>query len=102
MVLDFECECLGDSYSGRYCEVTSTRIQILQAVAKSFASIAILIIISVAIFIVVMDILTYCFGIDLTRRERELLQEKNYLKKNKRTASKNLLSRSVTLVEKVI
>lgn len=107
LLLDFKCECLGDSYSGRFCEVTSSRIQILQAVAKSFAFIAILAITIVAIFIVVMDILTYCFGIDLTRKERALMREKSYLKKKKRPdslrlSSIGLSSRAVPLVERVI
>ena len=40
--LDFTCECLGESYSGRYCEITATKTTVLKIVAKSFGYIAIL------------------------------------------------------------
>ena len=81
MLLDYKCECLGDSYSGRHCEITSSRILILRAVSKSFAFIAIIAMVSVAAFIIVMDILTYCFGIDLTRAERHRMRQKKVFEK---------------------
>ncbi|CAF5218913.1 unnamed protein product, partial [Rotaria magnacalcarata] len=62
ILLNYKCECLGDSYSGRHCEIPSMKITILKIVSKSFAYIAIIAMISVAMFIVIMDILKYCFG----------------------------------------
>ena len=115
LLLDFKCECLGDSYSGRFCETPSSRIETLRAVAKSFAYIAIIIIILVVVFIVIMDIMTYCFGIDLTQAERESMREKNYVNKKKkkkpgvskqndplRVSSIRLFQRSVSIVERAI
>jgi hypothetical protein len=83
VLLGFECLCLGDSYSGQYCEITSSKTKTLQAVAKSFAYIAIIAIVTVALFIVVMDILTYCFGIDLTNKERAALRQRKYIRKKR-------------------
>jgi hypothetical protein len=83
LLLDFQCECLAGSYSGRYCEITSSRILTLQAVSKSFAFIAIVAMVTVVLFIIIMDILTYCFGIDLTQAERVQIKQKNYLRNKK-------------------
>jgi hypothetical protein len=112
LLLDYQCECLEGSYSGQYCEITSSRITTLQAVSKSFAFIAIIAITSVAVFIVVMDILTYCFGIDLARSERLLMRQKNYLKRKKPPVSSRydsvhvstiqLSQRSTLIVEEII
>ena len=46
-----------------------------QIVSKSVAYIAILAMISTAMFIVIMDIVKYCFGIDLTEEERERMRQ---------------------------
>ena len=61
---DYKCECLGDSYSGRHCEITKNTIYILQIVSKSFASIAIIFIISVFVFVGTLDVLKHVFHID--------------------------------------
>lgn len=61
---NYTCECLGDSYSGRHCEHTDRRIAIYRTLSKSFAAVAIGAMSAVAIFILVMDILKYGFGID--------------------------------------
>ena len=63
-LLNYSCECLGTSYSGRHCETTTNTVVVYQAVAKSFASVAISALSFVAIFVLVMDVLKYCFGID--------------------------------------
>ena len=81
--MNFTCECLGNSYSGRYCEITSSRTVAHQMVSKSFGYIAILALIIVGAFIVAMDILKYCFGIDPVREERERIRRKNQVKKHK-------------------
>ncbi|CAF2124957.1 unnamed protein product [Rotaria magnacalcarata] len=76
ILLNYTCECLGDSYSGRHCEIPSMKTTILKTVSKSFAYIAIIAMISVAMFIVIMDILKYCFGMDPTRGDLERIQQK--------------------------
>ncbi|CAF2127883.1 unnamed protein product [Rotaria magnacalcarata] len=74
ILLNYTCECLGDSYSGRHCEIPSMKTTILKTVSKSFAYIAIIAMISVAMFIVIMDILKYCFGMDPTRGDLERIR----------------------------
>ena len=74
LFLNYSCECLGDSYSGRHCEITSTKIMMFQTISKSFAYIAIIALSIVVMFIVIMDILKYCFGIDPTCEELERLR----------------------------
>jgi hypothetical protein len=80
---NYTCECLGNNYSGRHCEITSTKIKIYRIVSKSFAYVAILVMISFAMFIIIMDILKYCFGIDLTREEAERFRREKQAKKRK-------------------
>lgn len=75
--MNYSCECLGDSYSGRHCEVTAERTTINKIIAKSFAYVAIIAIGTVVMFVIIMDILKYCFGVDSTREEfKEIRQEK--------------------------
>jgi hypothetical protein len=59
------------------------KIQIYQIASKSFAYVAIIAMISVAMFIVIMDILKYCFGIDPVHEERERLRRTKQAKKRK-------------------
>lgn len=77
---NFTCECLGDNYSGLYCEITATRIIVFQILSKSFASVAILIIVSFIIFIIMMDILKYFFGIDVVRHNWRDIRQLRHLK----------------------
>ena len=78
---NYTCECLNDSYSGRHCENIATRIKIYRTVSTSMAYIAILALISTVMFIVIMDILKYCFGIDPVHKERERIRRKKQAKK---------------------
>lgn len=78
----FSCECL-DGYSGQYCGTTATRLVIIKAVSKSFAFVAILAMASVVTFVIVMDILKYCFGIDLVEEERERMRREKRAKKRR-------------------
>ncbi|CAF4095370.1 unnamed protein product [Rotaria magnacalcarata] len=71
---NYKCECLGDSYSGPLCQISSAKIIIFKAVSKSFAYISILAIVAVAMFVIMMDMLKYCFGIDPTSGELERIQ----------------------------
>ncbi len=81
---DFKCECLDiNYYSGRFCEITTKKIIILKSVSKSISFIAIIVMVSAAMFIIIMDILKYCFGIDPVRKERERIRQKQKAKKRK-------------------
>jgi hypothetical protein len=86
--LSWSCHCLDPFlYYGRYCEHKSTSLLTKEILSKSFASVAITAIIVVMLFVVIMDILKYGFGIDPVDRERQLMkskQEKKRLNKNKR------------------
>ncbi|CAF1979453.1 unnamed protein product [Rotaria magnacalcarata] len=75
--LEWKCRCLDPSlYSGQYCEQKSALLQMKQALSKSFASVAIAAIITVVLFVFIMDILKYVFKIDPVDRERRLMQWK--------------------------
>jgi hypothetical protein len=84
LFLNYSCECLGDSYSGRHCEITAGKHVIRQIVSKAFGYIAILALICVVMFIVIMDILKYCFGIDPVSEQRERIRRNKQAKKRKR------------------
>lgn len=80
---NYSCECLGTSYSGRHCEFMANRIWVIQTVSKSFGYASILFLVSVVMFIVAMDILKYCFGIDLTKEELEKIRKTKAINKIK-------------------
>jgi len=85
LLLNYTCECLGDNfYSGRHCEITSTKILVHETISKSFAYIAIIAITTVAMFVVIMDILKYCFGVDPVREQREKIHRAKPVIKRKR------------------
>jgi hypothetical protein len=81
--LNFTCQCVDVSYSGRYCEITASKLIIRQTVSKSFAYIAIIAMLCVLIFIVVLDVLKYCFGIDLAKNKLKQKKHKKQSKKKK-------------------
>ena len=81
---DYLCECLGDSYSGRNCEITSRHTAVYQAVSKSLGYIAILSLSTVVMFIVSLDVLKYGFGIDTVAAERKRLQRRKKLASRRR------------------
>ncbi len=84
-ILNYTCECLGKNYySGRHCEITSMKIIIYKIVSKSFAYVAIIAMITVAMFVIIMDILKYCVGIDPVHEDRERLRREKQAKKRKR------------------
>jgi hypothetical protein len=84
LLLNYTCECLSGSYSGRHCEITAKRIIIYKIVSKSFAYIVIIAITTVAMFVLIMDILKYCFGIDPVHVERERYRRQKQARKRKR------------------
>lgn len=63
-LLNYTCECLTGSFSGRHCEITTNTLVLYQTLAKSFAYVVIIAIASVAAFVVGLDILKIFFGID--------------------------------------
>ncbi|CAF4066496.1 unnamed protein product [Adineta steineri] len=91
LLLNYTCECLSNNYYGRHCELSTTKIIIYKIISKSFAYIAIVAMTIVAMFIVIMDILTYCFGIDLTREERERFRREKRGRRWNRAANQNLI-----------
>jgi uncharacterized membrane protein YpjA len=85
LLLNYTCECVGNNfYSGRHCEIKSRKFIILNIVSKSFAYIAIIALTVVAMFVIIMDILKYCFGIDPVHHERERYRREKRAKKRKR------------------
>ncbi|UJR14298.1 hypothetical protein I4U23_001288 [Adineta vaga] len=62
--LNYTCECIDSSYSGRHCEIVSNKIVVREFVSKSFTYVAIIALFTMMLFIVVMDIMKYFFGID--------------------------------------
>ncbi|CAF1019835.1 unnamed protein product [Adineta ricciae] len=69
LLLKYTCQCLVTSYWDRHCDLNSKETIALQIVSKSFASVAIFIIIITVIFILIMDILKSCFNIDPTSKK---------------------------------
>lgn len=61
----YKCECLSDAYTGDHCEKTSNQMIMYAYLSKSFAFVAITVIVSVGLFIILLDILKYGFGVDL-------------------------------------
>ncbi|CAF1198564.1 unnamed protein product [Adineta ricciae] len=82
LLLNYTCQCISGSYSGQYCEITSSRTVAFQTFSKSFAYIVIFAIISTAMFIIVMDVLKYGFNIDPVGKD---LLKKKQAKKASRT-----------------
>ncbi|CAF0835220.1 unnamed protein product [Adineta ricciae] len=76
------CQCLSGTF-GKHCENIETRIQVYQAVSRSIGYIGILALICVALFVIIMDILKYCFGINPTRREQERLRRERRNRRRK-------------------
>lgn len=82
-LLSYSCLCLAGSYAGRTCEVAEKRLVTLQMVSRSFAYVAIIAIVGVAIVVVVLDILKYCFGIDPVHRKRQKKKSRQRKKRKK-------------------
>ncbi|CAF1119416.1 unnamed protein product [Adineta ricciae] len=81
---NYTCQCIGDSYSGRHCERTLSKRALQQSISRSFAYVAIMAIAIVALFIIIMDVSTYVFGIDPVKSvRRELRRRPKYKTKKK-------------------
>ena len=69
LFLNYSCECLTSSYSGRHCEIVSTGLIVRQTVSKSVGYVAIIFLVAVVSFIVIMDLLKYGFGIGSNKEQ---------------------------------
>ncbi|CAF0849493.1 unnamed protein product [Adineta steineri] len=96
LLLGYKCECLGTSYYGSHCEFTARKAVISKIISKSFSYIAIIAMSIVVMFVVIMDILTYCFGIDLTREERERFRREKRGRKWNRRVNKQLIRTNIS------
>ena len=83
LFLNYTCECLDRSYSGRYCEITGSARILHERLSRSFAYIAIIAMFTLALLIVTLDVLKYAFGIDAAKEELERMQQKKMTKKLK-------------------
>ncbi|CAF0829839.1 unnamed protein product [Adineta steineri] len=101
LLLNYTCECLGNFYFGRHCEITATKLIIYKIISKSFAYISIIAMASAMIFIIVMDVLKYFFGIDLTREGREQIRRKKHKKKRNRVTGQLILIKAPGIADKV-
>lgn len=81
MFRNYTCLCLRDSYYGEHCEMTENHIIIRQTISRSFAFIVIIVMISAAIFIIILDLLKYCCGIDPIKKK---VPSKKWKKKKKK------------------
>ena len=70
-LVDYTCQCISTSYSGRHCENVAGSIVLRQYVSRTLGYIAIIAIVLVAAFVLMMDLLKYGFGIDPVGEERE-------------------------------
>jgi hypothetical protein len=84
LFLNYTCECLGKSYSGRHYEIIAPRIVIRKIVMKSLGSIAIFVLVGVVCFFVIMDILKYFFRIDPTEHELEKVRRAKVVRRVQR------------------
>ena len=85
LFLNYSCECLTTSFSGRHCEIISTGLVIRRTVSKSCGYIGIIFLVGVVSFIVIMDVLKYGFGIDPTKDELERIRRAKAVKRRRRS-----------------
>ena len=79
--MNYTCECLALSFTGRHCEIKAKKAAIREAVSRSFLFVVLIALSIFAASIVVMDVLKYGFGIDPVqeeddRRRRLMRQQK--------------------------
>ena len=83
LFLNYTCACLTSSFSGRHCEIIADQTRTYDILAKSFVSAAIAAIAIVVTFVLVMDVMKYVFGIDVTAVESQEVQSKRKPKTKK-------------------
>jgi hypothetical protein len=76
-LLNYTCQCLGESFSGRHCEIKASETVAHQKVSRSFAYVAIIALGLMMSFIVMLDVLKYGFGIDpVTEDEKRKIRKR--------------------------
>lgn len=82
---NWSCRCVNPSlYSGTFCEIKSSSLQVKEIISRSFASVAIGCISTVVGFVLLMDFLKYCCHVDPVAEERDYYREREYEEKKKR------------------
>lgn len=95
MFKNYSCECLKSSYSGRHCEIVESRLQTLKATSQSFSIVVIIFLLSIAGFIMTMDILSYCFGINPTKTDLDFVRRRQGVKSSKKVEQTPIVQRFV-------
>lgn len=85
LYLNYTCRCLDGSYYGGHCEIVTDQLRIRQIISKSFAYIEIIAIASVFMFVMILDFLKYCLGIDPAARSRKGRQLRKAKKAKRKT-----------------
>ena len=96
---NYKCECLIGSYSGRHCEVVDGKVVVRQFIAKSFAYLAIIAMVSVTLFVIVYGCAeNIYFGIDPAGAEVKRIRRAIHAKKPQTSHSKVCLCQCHTLI----
>lgn len=83
LLLNYSCLCLSGSYSGEVCQIRAQRLTTFQIISKSFGYMAIVSIVGVGMFVAVMDVLKYVFGIDPVDRKRQAMKSRKMRRRKK-------------------
>ena len=84
--MNYTCECLGVSFTGRHCEIKTKKAAIRQAVSRSFVVVVLVSLGIVGAFIVAMDILKYGLGIDPVQKEDDRRRRRRQMYQRNRQA----------------
>ncbi len=76
-LLNYTCQCIDESILWNNSNV---HIVVCQTVWKSFAYIVIITMLIVAMFIIILDVLKYCFHINPAGNKSEQIQQKKWKK----------------------
>ncbi|CAF3746170.1 unnamed protein product [Adineta steineri] len=93
--MSWSCICLTSLfYYGNYCEIETSALKVKQALSKSFASVAITVLVLTCSFVIIMDVLKYVFKIDPIKAERlKQLQAKKSAKSKSKPKARNVAVR---------
>ena len=97
--MNYSCDCLGEHFSGRHCEIVAKKLVALKFISKSFGYIAITFLAIVIAFFVIMDILKYCFGIDPTKDELERIRRAKAIQRAKQRRRRPVIQKFIYVNE---
>lgn len=90
--MNYTCECLGDNYYyGRHCEHVTTKLKVYKTVSKSLSYVGIVALVIVGLFVVIMDVLKYGFGIDPVDQEIRRIRRQKIIKRRERRIARRLV-----------